>query len=82
MYEGSFFSTPSSALIICRLFEDGHFDQCDCISLTISDVEHLFMCPGSSSGDVAAQEDPATSSLNAQDSSSPMHYTCSLASVV
>ena len=38
--------------MICRLFNDGHPDQCevvpyysfDCISLRISDVEHLFIC--------------------------------------
>ena len=30
--EGSLFSTPSPAFIVCRLFDDGHFDQCEVIS--------------------------------------------------
>ena len=29
--EGSLFSTPSPAFIICRLFNDGHSDQCEVI---------------------------------------------------
>ena len=28
----SLFSTPSPAFIVCRLFDDGHFDWCEVIS--------------------------------------------------
>ena len=41
------FSTPSSAVFVFRLFDDGHSDWCEvihhCILLMISDVEHLYM---------------------------------------
>ena len=55
-YKGSPFSTLSLAFIICRLFDDGLSYMCRayhtcvliCISLTISNVEHLFMVHWSS----------------------------------
>ena len=53
-------STPSSAFIVYRLFDDGHSDRCEVIShcsfdlhfsnmsdkacLIMSNIEHLFMC--------------------------------------
>ena len=49
--ECSLFSTTSPAFTVCRLFNDGHSDQCEVIShcgfdlhsLIMSDVEHLFI---------------------------------------
>ena len=49
--EGTFCSTPFPALIICRILDDDHSDQSeavfhcssDCVSLMISDSEHLFL---------------------------------------
>ena len=52
MPEGSLFSTPSPAFIVCRFFDDSHLTGVRwyltavliCISLIISNAEHLFMC--------------------------------------
>ena len=32
MQELSLFSTPSLTFIVCRLFDEGHFDQCEVMS--------------------------------------------------
>ena len=46
------FSIPSSPFIVCQIFHNGHYDHREvithfgliCISVTMSNVEHLFMC--------------------------------------
>ena len=50
--EGSLFSMPSPAFMVCGLFNDGHSDWSEVIPychfdlhlICINDVEHLFMC--------------------------------------
>ena len=52
MQEGPLFSIPSPPFIVCRLFHEGHYDHREVIShfglisisVTMSNVEHLFMC--------------------------------------
>ena len=52
MQEGSLFSTPSQAFVVCRFSDDAHSNWCEVItncsfdlhSLIISDVQQLFMC--------------------------------------
>ena len=36
--EGFLFSIPSAAFIICRLFDDGHYDWCEVISYCSFDL--------------------------------------------
>ena len=42
------FLHTSSTFVICVLFDDGYSDRCKvishCISLMISDIDHLFTC--------------------------------------
>ena len=50
--EGSLVSTASPAFVVCRLFDDDHFDRWEVMPhcsfdlpfCKISDAEHLFMC--------------------------------------
>ena len=52
MYEGSLFSTPSSAFTVCRFLNDSHLTSVrsylilalTCVFLVIGDAEHLLMC--------------------------------------
>ena len=41
--EGSFFSTPSPAFIVCILFDDGHADSCEVISHCSFDLFFLIV---------------------------------------
>ena len=43
LQEGSFFSTPSPALVTCRLFDNGHSDWCEVIPLFCLIMSHLFI---------------------------------------
>ena len=56
MSKGSFFSIPLSTFVICVLFDDSHYDQCEqilecCSDLNFSDndIEHLFLWISSTS---------------------------------
>ena len=51
MQEGSLFSTPSPAFVVCRFSDDAHSNWCEVIPhcsfdlhFSNSDVEQLFMC--------------------------------------
>ena len=52
VYEGSLFSTPSSAFTVCRFLNDSHLTSVrsylilalTCVFLVIGDAEHLLMC--------------------------------------
>ena len=52
MKDGSLFSIPSPALIVCRFFDDSNSNWCEVIShcsfdlhfSMMRDVEHVFMC--------------------------------------
>ena len=52
MYNGFLFSSSSLKFVICRCFDDSLFDTHEiispcsliCLSLMISDIEHLFKC--------------------------------------
>ena len=51
LLEVSLFSIHSSAFVICKLFDDGHFDQCEVITHSFdlhfsnnSQCWHIFMC--------------------------------------
>ena len=54
VHEGALSYTHSPAFIVCRVFDDDHFDRCEvipivvlmCISLIMTAVEHLFTCVG------------------------------------
>ena len=35
VYEGSVFSTPSLAFVICRLLNDGHSDPCEVVGASL-----------------------------------------------
>ena len=57
MQEGSLFSTPSPAFVICGLVNDGHSDWCEVVDEFLQSVETFFYAP------VVICHDPSPSEL-------------------
>jgi len=66
-WEVSFFSTPSPAFIICRLFDDGHSDQYEMVphgfNLQFSAVLSIFSCT-------------FWPSVSGEGNANPLQYSC------